>query len=88
MIRDIKKIIKNQRGALDFADPLLLGFMGVIIYVAISVFLPFTSLLSTATENMTNSGIFMTLVYMVPILMVAMVIIGFIKKVQEPRYVQ
>jgi hypothetical protein len=86
MHKDIKDFNNNQKGALDFADPLLLGFMGLILYIAISVFTPFVSLLSTATENMTNAGLFMTLVYLIPVLMVAMVIIGFIKKVQEPRY--
>ena len=86
MLKNIKRFIRNQKGALDFADPLLLGFMGLVLYVAISVFTPFATLLSTATENMTNAGIFMTLIYMIPVLMVSLVIIGFIKKAQEPRY--
>ena len=78
--------IKGSKGVLDLADPIMMGFTAVMLYVGIMIFNPFADLLATSTVNMTNSGIFMSIVYLIPIMMVVLIIVMYVNKAKTPGY--
>jgi len=77
------KLMKSQKGAFDIADPILWGIALLMLYIGMQIAIPMMSGLSTVTANMTNSGIFMTLVYLTPILIVGLMFYGFTQRAQR-----
>ncbi len=78
------KLIKSEKGAFDIADPILWGIAILMLYIGMQIVIPMMSNLATATANMTNSGLFMTLVYITPILIIGLMFYGFTRRAQNP----
>jgi len=76
----------NFKGALDMADPFFLAISILVLFIAMNLFIPFADLLGNVATNMTNGSIFMTIVWIIPLLMIGMVIYQFVSKMKEPRY--
>lgn len=78
---------KFNKGALDLSDPFFLAVGILVLFIAISLFIPFADLLGNVAGNMAyNGSIFMTIVWTIPLLMVGMLIYQFVDKMKQPRY--
>ena len=69
----------NNKG-FEFGDIFVVAVFVLLMYIFIMLFTPFTDLLSTATANMTNGSIVMTLIYLLPIVVVGFFIWGLSNK--------
>lgn len=79
--------ILNNKGALDLADPFVLAIGVLILFIAMQLFIPFADLLGNVATNMAyNGSIFMTIVWVIPLLMVGMLVMQFVNKAKEPKY--
>jgi len=76
-----------NKGVLDLSAPFFLAMGVLVLFIAISLFIPFADLLGNVAANMAyNGNIFMTIVWVIPLLMVGMLIYSFIEDMKKPRY--
>jgi len=78
--RSLKSL--NQKGMLGIGDIMMLGIGTIILYIAIIIFIPFANMLGNVTTNMTNGGIFMAIVWTIPLVIVGLFIYSFAQKSQ------
>lgn len=73
----------TNKGTVGIGDVIGMGVSGILLYIAITLFLPFGDLLSNATTSMPNNGIFMAIYWTIPLIMIGLVIWGFAQKAQS-----
>jgi len=77
----MKKI--GKKGMISMGDIMWLGLSIITVVIVISIFIPFAEVLNTTTINIPNSGLIMTLTYLIPVLIVAGVIWSFMQKAES-----
>jgi len=84
MTKKNKRSLKSlsQKGMLGIGDIMMLGIGTIILYIAIIIFIPFANMLGNVTTNMTNGGIFMAIVWTIPLVIVGLFIYSFAQKSQ------
>jgi hypothetical protein len=73
----------SRKGMVGIGDVIEMGVAGIMLFIAIQLFLPFGDLLANATTNMPNNGVFMAAYWSIPLIMVGLVIWGFAQKAQS-----
>jgi hypothetical protein len=71
----------NNKG-FEFGSIFVVAVFVLLMYIFIMIFTPFSDLLATATANMTNGALVMTLIYLLPVVVVGFFIWGLARKEQ------
>ena len=83
----MRNIFKSEKGGIDFSTPFVAAMLMLSLYLGIQLFIPFANLLDNASDNFAaNGAIFMTIVWIIPLIMVALVLTWLFNKMKEPNY--
>lgn len=75
--------MKGKKGFLQL--PIMVALSVLMFFIAMQLFLPIGDLLGTSIENMPNSGIVMTLTWLIPVVLVGLMIYGYVEMAQGRR---
>lgn len=75
--------MKTRKGFLQF--PIMVALSILMFFIAMQIFLPVGDLLGTSIENMPNSGIVMTLMWLIPLVVLGLLIFAYTEYIQGRR---
>ena len=78
-------MIKSNKGVFEFGDVFYIAVFVIIMVVFSYLFTPLMDILTTATTNMPNASIVLTLMYLLPIVAVGLFIWALSRKAQQQQ---